>query len=84
MNMFTPWARVATDRTLLITRQICEQRKIDLHEIDRGITYHGPGQLVAYPIIDLKHSGIGIKLHLPAGGCGDRNTEALWDRGCER
>ena len=36
-------------QTLLITRQICEQRKIDLHENDRGgdITYHGPGQLVA-------------------------------------
>lgn len=53
-------------QNLLITRQICEHRKIDLHEIDRGgdITYHGPGQLVAYPIIDLEAFGIGIKRYI--------------------
>jgi lipoyl(octanoyl) transferase len=53
-------------QNLLIARHLCESRKIDLHEIDRGgdITYHGPGQLVVYPIIDLEEYGIGIKKYI--------------------
>jgi lipoyl(octanoyl) transferase len=53
-------------QNLLIARSVCESKHIDLHEIDRGgdITYHGPGQLVVYPIIDLEAFQIGIKKYI--------------------
>ena len=36
---------------------------IPVVQIDRGgqVTYHGPGQLVVYPLVDLRRSGLGIR-----------------------
>ena len=55
--------RLSKDSDLLLTQQQFENLQIPVVETDRGglITYHGPGQLIAYPIINLRAWGGPLK-----------------------
>ncbi len=48
--------RSSNNANLLVDNAGLAARGIELHEVERGgnVTFHGPGQLVGYPIIDLK------------------------------
>jgi lipoyl(octanoyl) transferase len=51
---------------LLISDQMLKQINATYYHINRGgdITYHGPGQIVAYPIIDLEALKINLKEYI--------------------
>ena len=48
--------------SLRVSPAILERSGISVIQVERGgsITYHGPGQLVVYPVIDLKPIGISV------------------------
>ncbi|MEZ4846434.1 MAG: lipoyl(octanoyl) transferase LipB [Bdellovibrionota bacterium] len=55
--------RAEKGANLLAAKEFIEEQGLEIAEINRGgmITYHGPGQIVAYPILDLKQFKLGIR-----------------------
>lgn len=58
--------RGGTWEHVLATADVLERHGITVHESDRGgdVTYHGPGQLVCYAIVDLKDYGSDLHAHV--------------------
>jgi lipoyl(octanoyl) transferase len=48
--------RNAKEKNILATREFLQQRGVEVFESNRGgdVTFHGPGQIVGYPIFDLR------------------------------
>jgi lipoyl(octanoyl) transferase len=56
----------ADENHLLASQRELNEKGIDVFSIDRGgdVTYHGPGQLVGYPILDLNNYYLDIHRYL--------------------
>ncbi len=57
-----------SDKNLLVTEQWLKMAGATFYKINRGgdITYHGPGQIVGYPILDLEQFEMGIHDYIAA------------------
>ena len=60
--------RHGKETNMLLREEQLKQIGAELYHIDRGgdITYHGPGQLVCYPILNLEDFHLGLKDYIHA------------------
>ena len=58
--------RSGQERNMLLNERQLAEMGVTLYHIDRGgdITYHGPGQLVCYPILNLEEFSLGLKAYV--------------------
>jgi len=54
------------EHNLLIRQEFLKKIDATYYKTNRGgdITYHGPGQIVGYPIVDLEKLGLGLKQYI--------------------
>lgn len=74
------------ESNLLITEAYLRSIGAEFYHIDRGgdITFHGPGQIVGYPILDLTALGLGLKGYIDAIEGAVIDTMAEWGIRCQR
>lgn len=55
--------RNAVESNVVVPEKYLKDKGIGVYSIERGgdVTYHGPGQIVGYPIVNLREKGIGIR-----------------------
>jgi lipoate-protein ligase B len=58
--------RQAHEQNLLLSRSGLQEKGVPVLSVDRGgdVTLHAPGQMVVYPLVDLKRAGMGLKKYL--------------------
>ncbi len=73
--------RHADESYILADRALLAEQGIDVIRVERGgeVTYHGPGQIVGYPILDLSHFRKDIRWYI--GAMGDVIIRTLADYG---
>jgi len=56
------------ESNLLMSQEFLHQKGIEYYKSNRGgdITFHGPGQIVGYPILDLEQFELGVKQYIDA------------------
>lgn len=60
------FGKSADKNNLLVNKDFLNSIQAEVYETDRGgdITYHGPGQLVGYPIVNLKNNDLGVRRYV--------------------
>ncbi len=55
--------RHSDHKHILVDRCTLKEQGISVHQVERGgqVTYHGPGQVIAYPILKLTDTGFSVK-----------------------
>lgn len=58
--------RSAQDQDLLLSKEELVKRGVEVFSVERGggATYHGPGQLVLYPIVDLRALNFSVRQYV--------------------
>lgn len=58
--------RSGDNENIIVPQEFLKDKNVNIHYVNRGgdVTYHGLGQIVGYPIIDLANHGKDLKLYV--------------------